>query len=64
MGPLQILDCATRFHESLNEAFIWRCLFDLPLLLPANLKAANVLMMPNTSCVKAVTIFPCDGSGL
>ena len=68
MGPTQIvLVCRDVAYlkqkplrapsESLTEP-------DVPLLLPASLNAASVLMMPNTSCVKAVTIFPCEGSGL
>lgn len=32
-------------------------------MLPASLKAAIALMIPNTSWDKAVTILPCDGSG-
>jgi hypothetical protein len=36
---------------------------DLPLLLPANLNAAIALIIPKTSCERAVTIFPCEGSG-
>jgi hypothetical protein len=36
---------------------------DLPLLLPANLNAAMALIIPKTSCERAVTIFPWEGSG-
>lgn len=42
----------------------WDEMKDLPLLLPANLKAAIALIIPKTSCESAVMIFPCDGSGL
>lgn len=36
---------------------------DLPLLLPASLKAAIALIIPNTSCESAVMILPWAGSG-
>ena len=35
----------------------------IPLLLPANLKAANVRIIPKTSWDRRVVIFPCVGSG-
>ena len=37
---------------------------NIPLLLPANLKAAKVRIMPKTSWESMVVIFPCVGSGL
>lgn len=36
---------------------------NIPLLLPANLKAARVLTIPKTSCERMVVILPCVGSG-
>ena len=36
---------------------------NIPLLLPANLKAAKVLIIPKTSCERSVVIFPWVGSG-
>jgi len=32
---------------------------DVPLLLPASLKAAKLLMIPKTSCERIVETFPC-----
>lgn len=51
-------------QESLNVLF--RSLQDtnIPLLLPANLKAAKVRIIPNISWERSVLILPCVGSGL
>lgn len=50
-------------QESLNVASGSPNNGDIPLLLPANLKGAKVLIIPNTSWDKSVLIFPCVGSG-
>lgn len=50
--------------ESLNATFELRNENNVPLLLPASLKAASVRMMPKTSCERMVLILPWVGSGL
>lgn len=51
------------FRRSLSEAFSKREEILIPLLLPASLKAASVLMMPKTSWEYMGVILPWDGSG-
>ena len=50
-------------QESLNAAMVYLRIQDIPLLLPASLNAARVLMIPKTSCDRTVVILPCVGSG-